>query len=216
MSSLQYTKSDCVGVDEVGRGCMFLDVVAGAVILPDEEKEWMKDIKDSKKISAKKRETLAEKIKEECIWGIGQVSAQEIDRMNILQASQKAMHIALQEVYDKKEFDNIIVDGTYFRSFKVEGTAGYIRHKCIPQGDSKYVAIAAASIIAKVYRDKLIEKACQDEPELQEKYSMLNHKGYCTKKHLEGLEKYGVHVNHRKSYAPVAKYLFKDLDSHIE
>jgi ribonuclease HII len=194
-----------VACDEAGRGCLYGDVVAAAVILPPYE-PWMDQLKDSKQISAKRRESLAILIKEQAVaYGIGTASAQEIDRMNILRATLKAMHRALDQVAEKIAFEHILVDGPHFRpySYKEEdGEPVYIPYTCIAGGDGIKMGIAAASILAKTHRDQWVIQQVQEDPTL-EKYGLVSHKGYGTLKHMMALQLYGPDKNHRMSFAPV-------------
>lgn len=215
MSTLVFPPSDKVVayVDEVGRGPLIHDVVVGCVIMPhkyDENDKLVGKIKDSKKCSQKLLTQLNAYIKETAIaWGIGRASAKEIDEFNILNATFIAMHRALDSVYEKVEFDEIYVDGNKFKTYMTPNSAEFIPHKCIIDGDASYLGIAAASIIAKVYRDKLIDDLVAQHPEYDERYKLTSNKGYGTKHHLEGLKKFGATPYHRVSFRPVAN-AFKD------
>ena len=180
------------GVDEVGRGCLAGPVVSAAVVL--KKSINLKVLKDSKKISFNKREKISKHIKENSYYAIGIASVEEILKLNILQASLLSMKRALDRLKIKP--DITLIDG----NFAPEGIKKY---KTIINGDEKVKAISAASIIAKVYRDKLMIK-------LSEKfsnYSWEKNFGYGTKAHLEGLKKFGVTAHHRKSFKPVHKIL---------
>jgi ribonuclease HII len=194
-----------VACDEAGRGCLYGDVVAAAVILPPYE-PWMDQLKDSKQVSVKCREALAKTIKEQAVaFGIGTATAKEIDQMNILRASLKAMHRALDQVAEKAVFEHILVDGPHFRPYtckEEDGEPIYIPYTCIPGGDGIKMSIAAASILAKTYRDQWVIQQVQEDPSL-EKYGLVNHKGYGTLKHMMALQLYGPDKNHRFSFAPV-------------
>lgn len=200
-------------VDESGRGALIFDVCAAAVIMPqvvDPGDKIIELINDSKKLSPKKREKLAEYIKENAVaWGIGTASAEEIDRLNILQANFVAMHRALDNVYEKAKFAKIEIDGNAFKPYIPPGEmdADWLPFECVVDGDAKKLGIAAASILAKVTRDKMIEKLCDEHPELDERYGLRSCKGYGTKKHMEGLRAWGACEFHRKSFAPVARVL---------
>lgn len=201
------------GVDEVGRGCLFGPVVSAAVVMPltfpEEDKLW-KQIKDSKKLSEKKRLNLNDYIMENAIcYGIGVCSHEEIDKINILKASLKSMHISVNNAYkmafqnNKPLFEKIIVDGNRFNPYCPPGEdSTYIPHECYEGGDNKYLNIAAASIIAKTYRDNLIKEGCKENNDWN-KYDLLNNKGYGTVKHMDALKKYGPIYGHRMSYKPV-------------
>jgi ribonuclease HII len=208
-----YLKSDLttIGVDEVGRGTLFGNVVAAAVIMPNDleldNNEFYKQIKDSKKLSFKKRQILADYIKENCItYGIGISTPEEIDKINILQASVKAMHRALFEAYKKNKFNNIIVDGNYFKPIICPDDDDVISYECVPQGDQKYINIAAASIIAKNYHDNEIIKIVNENPDLN-KYDLLKNMGYATLNHRNAIKKYGITDLHRKSFSSCSQYL---------
>ena len=176
-----------VGCDEAGRGALCGPVIAAAVILPKDFKN--KDLNDSKKISLKKRNELSKIIHQEAIaCEIGIIEANEIDKINILNASIKAMHIALDKI--KINFDIILVDGPHFKNYKD------FQHECVVRGDSKYLAIAAASIIAKTYRDELMFKLHEKYPE----YKWCRNKGYPTSDHRSAIHKYGISNYHRKSF----------------
>lgn len=181
-----------VGCDEAGRGCLAGPVVAAAVILPDKlDHPWLND---SKKLSSNQRGVLRKIIEEEAIsWGVGTASVEEIDEINILNASFLAMHRALEQLDVVPEL--ILVDGNRFKPFKS------IRHECIIKGDAIYKSIAAASILAKTYRDEIMEKLDLDYPE----YSWRQNKGYPTRRHRMGIEEYGPCVLHRKSFTLLSK-----------
>ena len=177
-----------VGVDEAGRGPLAGPVVAAAVYLP--VKFDASGVKDSKKISAKKREGLFLKILNECKVGIGIVSAEEIDQLNILQATMLAMRMATEEL--TVPFDKVIVDGN--RCPEIRNCESIIK------GDDKFVQISAASIIAKVTRDRMMIELAKKYPV----YGFEKHKGYGTKDHIKALENYGpIKGVHRLSFAPV-------------
>ena len=180
------------GVDEVGRGCLAGPVVSAAVVL--KKGINLELLKDSKKIAFNKREKISEHIKQNSYFAIGIASVEEILKLNILQASLLSMKRALNQLTIKP--DITLIDG----NFAPEGIKKY---KTIINGDEKVKAISAASIIAKVYRDKLMIK-------LSEKFSNYywdRNFGYGTKAHLEGLKKFGVTAHHRKNFRPVHKIL---------
>lgn len=181
-----------VGVDEVGRGCLFGPVVAACVILP--ENYNIEGINDSKKLSKKTREEIYEKLISETIYNISIISNEIIDEINILNASKKAMINAINEVNKQIKIDYVLIDAV-----KLDLN---IPSESIIKGDQKSASIAAASIIAKVYRDRLIEEYDKIYPY----YDLASNKGYPTKKHLEGLEKYGITPLHRLSYEPVRRF----------
>ena len=175
------------GCDEVGRGCIAGPVIAAAVIMPPDYKN--NNIMDSKKLSPKKREVVEKDIiKNARSWAIASVSNNTIDKINILNASILAMHRALDKLDIKPEF--ILVDGNQFKQYKK------LRYECVIKGDNKYQNIAAASILAKNYRDKLMH----DLSSSFDKYSWETNFGYPTKKHRESIKEYGVTEYHRKSF----------------
>lgn len=202
---MEYIISDnyTIGIDEAGRGTLFGNVVAGAVIMPNipPENNRYNEIKDSKKISFKKRKELAKYIKENALtYGIGVATSKEVDEINILKATMKAMNRALNEAYNKKEFSKILVDGNYFSGFIPTGyDKDILDYECITKGDSLYLNIAAASIIAKDYHDNEILELLNIDKEL-EKYDLRNNKGYATEKHRKAIIEYGYTEYHRKSF----------------
>ena len=187
-----------VGVDEAGRGPLAGPVVAAACILP--RAYINKEINDSKQLSEKKREELFEIIKKDAIaYGVGIVSAEEIDKLNIYEATKKAMKEAIANL--KHEFDLILTDAMPLKGFDVEVVP-------VIKGDAKALPIAAASIIAKVTRDHMMEELGKKYPE----YGFEVHKGYGTAKHMEALKKYGpIKGVHRFSYKPVAKVALGEM-----
>tara|TARA_B110000438_G_C15694625_1_gene598368 strand:- start:27 stop:623 length:597 start_codon:yes stop_codon:yes gene_type:complete len=187
MSLKRFSNQIEVGCDEAGRGCLAGPVIASAVILPLNFKN--KELNDSKKLSAKKREELSEIIKKHALaYTVGIVNPVKIDEINILNSSILAMHKAINKI--NINYDILLIDGPYFKSYK------NYKHKCIVRGDSKFQAIAAASIIAKTYRDKLMRKIHKDFPS----YNWLSNKGYPTKEHREAIKKIGISPHHRKSF----------------
>jgi len=182
------------GCDEVGRGCLAGPVVASAVILPQDFSHSY--LTDSKKLSAKRRAELVDIIKNESIgWAIAECSPEEIDQVNILKASFWAMHKALDLLNQKPDF--LLIDGNRFTPYPE------IPHECIIKGDSKYFSIAAASILAKEYRDQLM----RDLAEIHPNYGWERNVGYPTKQHREGIQKYGITEYHRKSFQLLPKQL---------
>ncbi len=180
------------GVDEAGRGAMAGPVYAAAVIWPKELSS--KQLKDSKLLSAKKRKELRTYIEKNAIdISVASVGVEEIEKINILQASIKAMHEALNSLQVK--FDRILVDGNKFNNYN------NVEHHTIIKGDNKYLSIAAASILAKTYRDDYMLSLHDQYPE----YDWLNNKGYGTKKHRETIQEIGITPYHRKSFCK--KYL---------
>lgn len=178
------------GVDEVGRGCLAGCVVAAACIL-DLSKPLPEGLNDSKKISAKKRERLDEEIRQTAVsYAIAQVEADEIDRINILQATKKAMRLAIEKLQPNADF--LLIDAVELKELKIP-------QKAIIHGDAISASIAAASIIAKTYRDDLMQKMCKIYPE----YGFSKHVGYGTKAHFEALRQHGACDIHRKSFRGV-------------
>ena len=176
-----------VGCDEVGRGCIAGPVVAAAVILPPNYKN--KFIIDSKKLSQKKRKEIGQEIIDNATsWSISEVSNNKIDEINILNASILAMHRSLDKLKIRPEF--IIVDGNKFKPYRK------ISHECIIKGDNKFQNIAAASILAKNYRDDLMKNLSLK----YDNYSWESNFGYPTKMHRDSIKKYGVTRYHRKSF----------------
>ena len=180
------------GCDEAGRGPLAGPVYAAAVILPEDFYHPL--LNDSKKMSEKARETLRPIIEKEAIaWSVASVSAQEIDEINILNASILAMHRALDGLKTKPGF--IIVDGNRFKKYSTrEGVE--IPHLCIVKGDAKYSEIAAASVLAKTYRDEYMLKIAAEYPQ----YGWDRNMAYPTEEHREALRKYGPCPYHRKSF----------------
>lgn len=182
-----------VGVDEVGRGCLAGPVVAAAFVTPDGLDFISSKVNDSKKLSEKKRRELfllmLTEYPDRCRIGI--CSPEEIDEYNILNASIMAMHRALDRL--DINFDRILVDGDKFKDYMGA------KHVCIVKGDSKYASIAAASILAKVYRDELMRK--YSKMPIYEKYLWDKNKGYPTKEHRESIKAYGICDLHRKSFS---------------
>lgn len=194
-----------IGVDEAGRGPLFGRVYAAAVILPKDDSFEHSKMKDSKKFHSKtKIEETAEYIKTHAFaWYVSYEDETVIDEINILQATQKCMHTCIREV--KKQIEHIehidssycihlLIDGNYFNPFEE------LAFTTVEGGDNKYTCIAAASILAKVERDKYIEDLCRKNPELSEKYGLDSNKGYGAKKHIEGIKKYGITTGHRKTF----------------
>lgn len=217
-----------IGIDEAGRGPLLGRVYCGVVVLPKAGTHSLptgclmpkadtqgsltdcqplarldvSSIKDSKKFhSAQKITQVSNYIKENSIWAVEYEDENVIDSINILQATQSAMHKGIRNVLKQLEAkgfcqDNVLllVDGNYFKAFD------NIKHVLIEGGDNKYSSIAAASILAKVERDKYIEELCLENPELVEKYGIDSNKGYGTKTHLDGIRQHGITQWHRKSF----------------
>jgi ribonuclease HII len=175
------------GCDEAGRGCLAGPVFAAAVILPRTYRHA--ELDDSKVLSAAKRERLRGQIEKDAMaWAVASVSPEEIDQINILNASILAMHRALEQL--KHIPDRILVDGNRFKPF------GRIQHHCIVKGDATYLSIAAASILAKTYRDHYMEALHTDFPD----YGWDRNMGYPTREHRDAITKCGITIHHRKSF----------------
>ena len=183
------------GCDEAGRGCLAGSVYAAAVILPDGYENPL--LNDSKQLTEKRRYELRDIIQRDAVaWAVGIVTPEEIDRINILNASILAMHRALDQLTVRPEA--IIVDGNRFKPYHpaVDGSPINIPHTTIVKGDGKYMAIAAASILAKTYRDDYMNELAKEYPQ----YDWQKNKGYPTKKHREAIRQYGTTPYHRMSY----------------
>jgi Ribonuclease HII len=175
------------GCDEVGRGCLAGPVVAAAVILPKNYQHEL--LNDSKQLTKEDRLQLQEEIKKDALgWAIAEVSSQEIDEINILNASFKAMHLALDQLTIKPEF--LLIDGNRFKPYRD------VKFECIIKGDSKYLSIAAASVLAKTYRDELMEKLSVQYPG----YAWHSNVGYPTEEHRDGIRQLGITPYHRRSF----------------
>ena len=175
------------GCDEAGRGCLAGSVYAAAVIFPKDYHN--DDLNDSKQLSAKKRYALREIVERDALaWAVGIVTPEEIDKINILNASILAMHRALDQLKVRPEA--VIVDGNKFMPYHD------LPYTTIVKGDGKYLSIAAASILAKTFRDDYMDRLAEEYPQ----YDWLSNKGYPTKKHREAIRKYGVTPYHRMSY----------------
>ncbi|AJI52904.1 ribonuclease HII [Francisella philomiragia] len=178
-----------LGIDEAGRGPLSGPVVAAGVILDSEK--IIEGLTDSKKLTEKKRQSLYEQIIAHAkAYTIVEVSSQQIDELNILQATLKAMNQVADNL--KRQFDKVLVDGNKLPNWDYNSEA-------IVKGDSKIQEISAASILAKVHRDNI----CLEHDRLYPQYGFAKHKGYPTKEHLENIRKYGVLDIHRKSYKPI-------------
>jgi ribonuclease HII len=190
------------GVDEAGRGCLAGPVVAAAVIPPNPLPATWSNIHDSKQISAKKRQALFEIIQESALHiGVGTATVQEIDDLNILHASRVAMGRAIRKLGIVP--DIALIDGPYCAIFEDEGVASLP----VIDGDARCISVAAASIIAKVTRDSMMETFSHTYPE----YGFEHHVGYGTKEHFSALEQFGPTPLHRKSFAPVRKHAQTNL-----
>ena len=181
------------GTDEAGRGPLFGPVVAACVCLPKDF--CLEGLTDSKKLSEKKRDLFYDYITNNSIWAVGIVSPKEIDEINIYEASRKAMKLAIEKVRKKVSLQYVLSD-----AMPIEMNIPVMP---IIKGDAKSISIAAASVIAKVTRDRMLYEEDKKHPE----YGFASHKGYPTKKHLEAINKYGLIDGYRLTYGPVKKIL---------
>ena len=216
-----------IGVDEAGRGPLFGRVYTAAVILPKDDSFDFSKVKDSKKFHSKKKiEEAAEYVKENALaWYVSYEDEKKIDEINILQATQLSMHNCIDEVRkkynrkmkekekrEKKDYSySLLIDGNYFNpitSFNKEtNRIETVPYMTVEGGDNKYASIAAASILAKVERDKYIDELCEKNPELAEHYGIDSNKGYGAKRHIDGIKEHGITIWHRRSFAPCKNYI---------
>ena len=213
----QYVEAGC---DEAGRGCLAGSVFAAAVILPPDYVN--PELNDSKKLSEKRRYALRAQVERDALaWAVGVVTPEEIDKYNILRASFLAMHRAIDQL--KLQPEALIIDGNRFDPYcpvveRIEGgrrermivrpdNPAILPHTCIVKGDGKYLSIAAASILAKTYRDDFMDELAKQYPQ----YDWASNKGYPTKKHREAIRQYGITPFHRKSFN-----LYGDLQLEIK
>jgi len=206
-----------IGCDEAGRGPMFGRVYSGAVVLPKDDSFDHFKMKDSKKFTSKnpkKIQEVAEYIKEHAVaWAVEYEDERVIDDINILQATQSAMHKAIRSVMRKLNVLNLgldpnnlflLIDGNYFKPLTIfnkhNNRIENAKYETVEGGDNKYTAIAAASILAKVERDKYIDELCIQNPELSERYGIDSNKGYGSKRHMDGIKQYGITKWHRRSF----------------
>ena len=179
------------GCDEAGRGCLAGSVYAAAVILPEDYVNVA--LNDSKQLSPKRRYELRAEIERDAVaWAVGVVTPEEIDGINILNASILAMHRALDQLAVRPEA--IIVDGNRFKPYR------FIPYTTVVKGDGKYLSIAAASILAKTYRDDYMDRLALEYPQ----YDWTCNKGYPTRKHREAIAEYGITPYHRKTFKLLA------------
>ena len=182
-----------VGCDEAGRGCLAGSVYAAAVIFPEGYSN--DELNDSKQLTEKKRYKLREIVERDALaWAVGVVTPQEIDKINILNASILAMHRAIDQLKVRPEA--VIVDGNRFKTYKDPATGNALPHATIVKGDGKYLSIAAASILAKTYRDDYMNKLADEYPQ----YDWKSNKGYPTRKHRTAIKEHGTTPYHRMSY----------------
>ena len=175
------------GCDEAGRGCLAGPVFAAAVVFPKNYQN--ENLNDSKQLNKNQRDALQKIIETDALaWAVAEVSQKEIDQINILNASVLAMHRAIEKLKIKPEF--LLIDGNRFKPYKK------IPHQTVVKGDGKYLSIAAASVLAKTYRDNYMSQIHNEFPS----YGWLTNQGYPTKKHYEAIEKYGITPHHRKTF----------------
>jgi len=215
-----------IGVDEAGRGPLFGRVYTSAVILPSNKKTFGSDsdtnfdyskMKDSKKFHSKKKITeVANYIKENAIaWSVAYMDESVIDDVNILQATQMAMHKCINEIIQKNNMSPentlLLIDGNYFKPItlfdKIINKLVTFNYVCVEGGDNKYASIAAASILAKVARDEYIQELCEEHPTLIEYYGLDSNKGYGAKKHLDGIKQHGITIWHRRTFGICKEYV---------
>jgi ribonuclease HII len=182
------------GCDEAGRGCLAGPVVAAAVILPKRYRH--KKLNDSKQLTKEEREELRVDILRDALeWSVAEVDHEEIDKINILNASFKAMHLALDKLHTRPQL--LLIDGNRFKPYSD------VRYECIIKGDGRYLSIAAASILAKTYRDDLMVNLASQFPV----YSWETNVGYPTEAHRDGIRQWGISPFHRKSFTLLPQQL---------
>jgi ribonuclease HII len=216
-----------VGVDEVGRGPMFGRVYTAAVILPKDDSFDCSMVKDSKKFHSKKKiEEAAQYVKDNALaWYVSFEDEKKIDEINILQATQLSMHNSINEVRkvannkmksegkeEKKDYNfSLLIDGNYFNPIttfnKKTNKLETVPYLTVEGGDNKYASIAAASILAKVERDKYIDELCKQNPTLSEYYGIDSNKGYGAKKHMDGIKEHGITIWHRRTFGICKNYV---------
>ena len=196
LESCYYKGKIEAGCDEAGRGCLAGSVYAAAVILPEGYQNEL--LNDSKQLTEKRRYALREIIERDAVaWAVGVVTPEEIDKINILNASILAMHRALDQLKVRPEA--IIVDGNRFKPYYGDGSevrGEKLPHTTIVKGDGKYLSIAAASILAKTYRDDYMNQLAEEYPQ----YDWKSNKGYPTKKHRDAIRQFGITPYHRKTF----------------
>ena len=210
-----------IGVDEAGRGPLFGRVYTAAVVLPKDDSFDHSRVKDSKKFHSKKKiEEAADYVKQNAIaWYVSFEDEKVIDEINILQATQRSMHSCILEtrkqiigkMKEKNYKIELLIDGNYFNPItmlnKTTSKIETIPYTTIEGGDNKYTAIAAASILAKVERDKYIDDLCEKNPTLSEYYGIDSNKGYGAKRHLDGIKAHGITIWHRRSFGICKSYV---------
>ncbi len=192
LSNYLYKNTIEAGCDEAGRGCLAGPVFAAAVIIPKGIR--IKGLNDSKQLSEKVRKELRKEIEEKCHWQVAQLTPQEIDRINILNASIQSMHLALGAM--SETFEHILVDGNRFKAF------GTIPYTTVVKGDEKLKCIAAASILAKTHRDDYMENLALQFPQ----YLWHQNKGYPTLAHRDAIREHGITEHHRRTFTLLPDY----------
>ena len=199
-----YIENDIeLGIDEAGRGCLIGPVCIGSVIMGNiEDNPPPYEIKDSKKCSERVRKILRKYIEENSIaFCVEMIDSDRIDQVNILNATMEGMEKCVDNITSVMNVDRLLVDGNYFPPYMNKSSLEFIPHTCITGGDDKYYNIAAASILAKEYRDEYIKELCEKN-NILDKYDIRNNNGYGTKNHMDALQKYGPTIFHRKSFKP--------------
>lgn len=186
-----------MGLDEAGVGPAFGSLWAAAVSFPDDSE--FRGMADSKRMTETKREAMHGRLQERSLWGLGEVTAEEIDADGLAKARRLVFHRALDHLHDRhptlmSRVKKLIVDGTIFESWND------IPYECVPKGDEKYSCVAAASVLAKVTRDRQVVALCQTTPSLQDRYGIAKNKGYLSEEHIEGIRQHGYSPGHRRSY----------------
>ena len=213
-----------IGIDEVGRGPLFGRVYSASVVLPKKDDFKYEIIKDSKKFSSKKKmlEVYNYLIENVDLYSVSYIDENTIDSVNILNASHQAMHKAITGLFEKKNIDIsnclLMVDGNNFKPYcrYIDNQIKQVSHVTIEGGDNKYCSIAAASILAKVQHDSYIDDLCKEYPKLHEYYDLLNNKGYGTRKHIEGIKKYGISPWHRKSFSTCRHHTINQAEYYLD
>ena len=217
-----------LSIDEAGRGCLFGRVYIACVVLPKDPSAFSgKDIKDSKKFSSKKKlNEVAVYIKEHALaWHVSHIEANVIDSINILKSVMQGMHECIKETIVKMNRVNqtdfalsdfmAVIDGNYFNPYiafdETTQSLQQLSHITVEKGDGKYMAIAAASILAKTSRDNYVLELCAKYPILIERYGLDANMGYGTKKHMEGIREYGITQWHRKSFGPCKEAIVTNI-----
>lgn len=218
-----------LSIDEAGRGCLFGRVYIACVVLPKDPSAFSgKDIKDSKKFSSKKKlNEVAIYIKEHALaWHVAHIEADVVDHINILKSVMQGMHECITETVAKINITNqselslsdfiAVIDGNYFTPYigfdETTQSLQQLSHVTVEKGDGKYMAIAAASILAKTSRDNYVLELCKEHPILTEHYGLDANMGYGTKTHMDGIREHGITQWHRKSFGPCKDALITNIE----